>query len=118
MVYNKQEIKNDIAKERRCGFAMTLSVQFFCGKLLKPRTELRQSKCVDMRVPFQISLKDIKDADKVRSKVFGLVKFEEHTQQETSLQDMRKAHFWLYMFPQEGQKRLLQEKGTNLRLPQ
>lgn len=27
MVYNRLEIKNDIAKERRCDFAMTLSIQ-------------------------------------------------------------------------------------------
>ena len=26
MVYNRLEIKNDIAKERRCDFAMTLSM--------------------------------------------------------------------------------------------
>lgn len=29
-----------------------------------------------------------------------------------------KSSFLVYMLPQEGQKRHLQEKGTNLRLPQ
>ena len=29
MVYNGLEIKNGITKERRCDFAMTLSMQFF-----------------------------------------------------------------------------------------
>ena len=29
MVYNRLEIKNDIAKERRCDFATTLSMRFF-----------------------------------------------------------------------------------------
>ena len=35
-----------------------------------------------------------------------------------SLHDIWKERRWLYLFPQEGQKRLLQRKGTNLRLPQ
>ena len=38
--------------------------------------------------------------------------------QEMSLQDMRKERCWLYLFPQEGQKRLLQRKGENLSSPQ
>ena len=38
--------------------------------------------------------------------------------QETSLQDIWKERSWLYLLPQEGQKRLLQRKGTNLRFPQ
>ncbi len=29
MMYNKQEIKNDMTKERRCDFAMTLIMKFF-----------------------------------------------------------------------------------------
>ena len=29
MVYNRLEIKNGIAKERRCDFAMTLSMKYF-----------------------------------------------------------------------------------------
>ena len=28
-MYNKQEIKNDMTKERRCDFAMTLYMMFF-----------------------------------------------------------------------------------------
>ena len=29
MMYNNQEIKNDMTKERRCDFAMTLIMKFF-----------------------------------------------------------------------------------------
>ncbi len=37
---------------------------------------------MDVRIPFQIPSKGMEDADKARSKVFGLVKFEEHTQDD------------------------------------
>ena len=37
---------------------------------------------MDMRIPFQIPPEGMQDADKARSKVFGLVKLEEHTQDD------------------------------------
>ena len=35
---------------------------------------------MDVRIPFQIPTKGMEYADKARGKVFGLVKFEEHAQ--------------------------------------
>ncbi len=35
---------------------------------------------MDVRIPFQIPPEGMRDADKARIKVFGLVKLEEHTQ--------------------------------------
>ena len=37
---------------------------------------------MDVRIPFQIPPEGMQDADKARSKVFGLVKLEEHTQDD------------------------------------
>ena len=51
---------------------------------------------VDMRIPFHNG--------------------DEHKKQ--AYRTYEKERSWLYLFPQEGQKRLLQRKGTNLRFPQ
>ncbi|MDB2149822.1 hypothetical protein [Enterocloster clostridioformis] len=37
---------------------------------------------MDVRIPFQIPPEGMRDADKARIKVFGLVKLEEHTQDD------------------------------------
>lgn len=37
---------------------------------------------MDVRIPFQIPSKGMKDADKTRSKMFGPVKLEEHPQDD------------------------------------
>ena len=37
---------------------------------------------MDVWIPFERSSEGMKDADKARSKVFGLVKLEEHTQDD------------------------------------
>lgn len=37
---------------------------------------------MDVRIPFEIPSKGMEDADKARGKVFGLVKFEKHTQDD------------------------------------
>ena len=39
-------------------------------------------KTMDVRIPFQIPPEGMRDADKARIKVFGLVKLEEHTQDD------------------------------------
>lgn len=41
-----------------------------------------RNQCMDVRIPFQIPSKGMEDADKARSKVFGLVKFEKHAQDD------------------------------------
>ncbi|BDZ82938.1 hypothetical protein Lac2_24340 [Claveliimonas bilis] len=37
------------------------------------------NETMDMRIPFQIPAKGMKDTDKTRSKAFSIVIFEEHT---------------------------------------
>lgn len=41
-----------------------------------------RNECMDVRIPFQIPSKGMEDADKTRSKLFGPVKLEEHTQDD------------------------------------
>jgi len=41
-----------------------------------------RNECMDVRIPFQIPSKGMEDTVKARSKEFGLVKFEEHAQDD------------------------------------
>ena len=89
-----------------------------------------RNQTVNVRIPFKIPAKSMKNHNVTRSKILGFVHFKEHAgnnagnrmkkarKQRSVLKDMEVERSIEYLLPQVGQKRLWQRKGTNLSFPQ